>query len=67
MRQRRFDRVWAGLQHWKRRGVLLAALAGICAMLALVWAGAARMIGHEYVLTDGERHETCLLYTSRCV
>lgn len=62
MRQRRFDRVWTGLQHWKRRGVLLAALAGICAMLALVWAGAARMIGHEYVLTDGERHETVRLY-----
>lgn len=31
-------------------------------MLALVWAGAVRMIGHEYVLTDGERHATVRLY-----
>lgn len=62
MHRQRFGRIWTGLGRWKRRGTWLVVLAVVFAALALVWAGAVRIIGHEYVLTDGERHETVRLY-----
>lgn len=50
------------LQPWKRRGIVLIIVMVILAAGALVWAGAAHWIGHEYVITDGERQETVRLY-----
>lgn len=50
------------LQPWKRRGIALIVVMVILAAGALVWAGAAHWIGHEYIITDGERQETVRLY-----
>lgn len=50
------------LQPWKRRAMVLIIVMVILAAGALVWAGAAHWIGHEYVITDGERQETVRLY-----
>ena len=50
------------LQPWKRRGIVLIIVMVILAAGALVLAGAAHWIGHEYVITDGERQETVRLY-----
>lgn len=50
------------LQPWKRRGIALLVVMVILAAGALVWAGAAHWIGHEYIITDGERQETVRLY-----
>ena len=62
MRKRLADRLGAGLRRWKKHGRLLAVLIAVAAVIGLVWAGAAQLIGHKYVLTDGSQSVTVVMY-----